>query len=172
MTDTLIVYFTHRGETYFPDGYRVVSEGNAEKIAKKSKDILDCDLIEIIAEKKYPTGYKECCAEAKEELDRNVFPKLKQAPKSIDQYKNIIIVYPCWWGTMPRPLFTFLDSYNFDGKGVHPICTHEGSGLARVHADLELSIPNAILYDGIAIEGHLADECDDELKEYYDNWIE
>ena len=52
MNKNLVVFFTHRGETYFPDGYRVVEKGNAEKLAEMVSKIIPADTFEIKTEKK------------------------------------------------------------------------------------------------------------------------
>ncbi|MBE5738936.1 MAG: flavodoxin [Clostridiales bacterium] len=171
MNKNLVVYFTHRGETYFPDGYRVVEKGNSEILSEKVASIIPADIFEIKTEKEYPISYKECCDVAKIEQQKGELPKLKKYLDSIEQYENIIVIFPCWWGTMPQAVFSFLDHYNLDGKGLFPICTHEGTGLGRSMRDLELVAPNAILYDGYAIEGHLIAECDEELTDYLKEWL-
>ena len=172
MNKNLIVFFTHRGETYFPTGYRVVEKGNAEILAEKVSQLIVADTFEIKTEKTYPISYKECCNEAKAEHQKGELPKLKSLPKNIELYENIILIYPNWWNTMPRAVFSFLESSDFDGKGIFPICTHEGSGLGKSMGDITLTIPNAILYDGYAIEGHLVNECDEELAEYLGEWLD
>ena len=171
MNKNLVVYFTHRGETYFPDGYRIVEKGNSEILSEKVAEIIPADIFEIKTEKEYPVSYKECCDVAKIEQQKGELPKLKKYLDSIEQYENIIVIFPCWWGTMPQAVFSFLDHYNLDGKGLFPICTHEGTGLGRSMRDLELVAPNAILYDGYAIEGHLIPECDEELTDYLKEWL-
>ena len=37
---------------------------------------------------------------------------------------------------MPMAVYTFLDSSNFEGKVIHPFCTHEGSGLSGTESDI------------------------------------
>lgn len=171
MNKNLVIYFTHRGETYFPDGYKVLKVGNSERIANKVAKIIPADIFEIKTSKAYPVSYKECCDEAKREQERGELPKLKDLPKDIEKYENVILVYPCWWGTMPQAMFSLLHEFNLDGVGIFPICTHEGSGLGRSVRDLELYEPNAIIYDGLSIYGHDVDTCDDDLKEYLLEYI-
>ena len=43
-------------------------------------------------------------------------------------YEVIFLGHPNWWGTMPMPVFTFLEEYDVSGKTIVPFCTHEGSG--------------------------------------------
>ena len=72
MNKNLIAFFTHRGETYFPDGYRIVEKGNAEKLAEIVSKIIPADIFEIKTEKVYPVSYRECCDEAKAEHQKRL----------------------------------------------------------------------------------------------------
>jgi len=40
-------------------------------------------------------------------------------------YDLIFLGYPNWWGTMPMPVFTFLEGYDLAKKTIAPFCTHE-----------------------------------------------
>ncbi len=46
----------------------------------------------------------------------------------MEEYDIIFIGFPNWWGTMPMPILTFLESYKLEGKIVIPFCTHGGGG--------------------------------------------
>ena len=58
-------------------------------------------------------------------------PEILNLPQDIDQYDEIYLGYPNYWGTMPMAVYTFLESYDFTGKKIHPFCTHEGSGIVK-----------------------------------------
>lgn len=70
---TIVVYFSHAGQNYFSGGYKYLTEGNASKIAKKVKQKTNADIFEVVAEKPYPEGYKECCDVALAEQRQNTF---------------------------------------------------------------------------------------------------
>lgn len=164
---TLVAFFSHAGENYFTDGMRVVTTGNAKIIAEKAQRLLDAGIFEIDTVKQYSNNYKICCDEALEEQKRGELPELKEYISSIEEFDRIILVYPCWWGTMPQAVFTFLHHYNFAGKVILPICTHEGSGMGRSESDIAKVCPGAKVERGIAIQGSYADVCDDKLKRYF-----
>lgn len=163
---TLIAYFSHAGENYFSDGIKYVEVGNAEIIAKKLNQLISADIFKIDTIKKYSDNYRTCCDEAKLEQQKNELPQLIEYLPSIDQYDKIYLVYPCWWGTMPQAVFTFLNHYNFANKQIYPICTHEGSGMGRSEKDIMSTCPTAKVNKGLAIVGSFANECDNKLKEY------
>ncbi len=39
--------------------------------------------------------------------------------ESMASYDVIFLGYPNWWGTMPMPVYTFLEEYDFSGKTLH-----------------------------------------------------
>ncbi len=83
-------------------------------------------------------------------------------------YDVIFLGYPDWWGTMPMPVFTFLESYDFSGKTIVPFCTHEGSGMGHSEQDIAKACPKAIVLRGIAIHGTSASSAVSNVS----SWIE
>lgn len=165
----LIVYFSHAGQNYFAGGYRTVQEGNAKILAKKISGIIDADMFEIQTKKHYSEDYKTCCDEALAEQRAGEMPELVKYLDSIDEYQNIILCYPCWWGTCPQAVFTFLSKYDFGGKTIYPLCTHEGSQMGRSEADIKKFCKTATVERGLAIQGSYVDEADEKLKAWLKN---
>jgi flavodoxin len=161
---TLIAYFSHAGENYFVGGYRTIKKGNAKIIAEKVQQYSGADIFEIETKKQYSDSYKICCDEALAEQKQGVLPELVSFLPSIDAYDNIVLVYPCWWGTMPQAVFTFLNHYNFDGKTIFPICTHEGSGMGRSERDIAKTCAGAKIASGLAIQGSVAENSDAKIS--------
>ena len=102
--------------------------GNTKAIASHIKELTGGDLFEIQTAKPYPADYHTCTEVAKKEKNDNARPELKEKVKNIEEYDIIFIGFPNWWGTMPMPILTFLESYKLEGKIVIPFCTHGGGG--------------------------------------------
>jgi flavodoxin len=62
-------------------------------------------------------------------------------PESIDDYSTVILGYPNYWGTMPMPVWTFLEHFDFSGKTILPFCTHEAAIWAAVKQIFGNSVP-------------------------------
>lgn len=150
---TLIAYFSHTGENYFGGSIRNISKGNTEVVAEFAQKAIEGDIFEIRTVKEYPVNYKECTEVAATEGKANARPKLSGILPNIAEYDTIILGYPCWWGTMPQAVFTFLESADFSGKKILPFCTHEGSGMGRSESDIKKLCPNATVAKGLAING-------------------
>jgi len=97
--------------------------------------------------------YTECTEVAKQELRGKARPELKKYLDSIDEYDTVFLGYPCWWGTMPMGVYTFLDRYDWKGKKIFPFCTHEGSGMGGSVREIEKTCPGATVAKGLPIHG-------------------
>lgn len=129
MSDTLIVYYSRKGENYWNGSIRNLTKGNTEIVAEMISDITGGDLFEVDTVKTYPADYYACIDEAKEELRRKDRPEVKAYKDDLEGYDTIYVGYPNWWGTMPMVMFTFLEHYDLTGKKIIPFCTNEGSGM-------------------------------------------
>lgn len=145
MNKSLIIYFSRKGRNYVSGEIKDLQIGNTEIVANMIQEITDGDKFEIETVKEYPIDYHETTDIAKEELRNNQRPELKRYLESIENYNVIYLGYPNWWGTMPMPVFTFLEKYNFSNKAIMPFCTHEGSGLGRSENDIKSIIGNDIV---------------------------
>ena len=165
MKKILTAYFSHSGENYFSGKIIKIEEGNTAIVAKKIAAMTGCDLFEIKRAEPYPEKYTDCVKESREELKANARPKLSEY-KDVSGYDVVILGYPNWCGTMPMPVFAFLDSTNFEGKKILPLCTNEGSGLARSTDDIKKLCPNADVCEGLSVKGSQAKESDDIVREW------
>ena len=149
---SLVVFFSHTGENFFPGGIRRIEKGNTHIAAEMIAEVVGADLFEIKAANDYSDIYKECVARAKQEHDDNTRPELV-GDVDITGYEVIYLGYPNWCGTMPMPVWTFLDAHDWTDKIICPFCTNEGSGLANSMADLEKLAPTAERKTGLSIKG-------------------
>jgi flavodoxin len=164
--NTLIAYYSRKGQNFANGRIVNLSVGNTEVIANKIQVLTGGDVFEINSVKTYPADYTEATEVAKAELRQNARPELKQNLKNIDDYQVIYLGYPNWWNTFPMVVFTFLESHNFTGKTIIPFCTHEGSGLGNSERDIKKLCPNASVLPGIAIRGSLVANADNELQKW------
>ena len=116
----------------------------------------------------YPKDYTEATEVAKSELRAKARPKLTGHVEKMEAYDVIFLGYPNWWGTMPMPVFTFLESYDFSGKTIVPFCTHEGSGMGHSEQDIAKACPKAAVLKGIAIHGTTASSAGPNVSSWID----
>lgn len=168
MGKTLIAYYSRRGENYVSGSIKNLAKGNTEIVAETIHSLTGGDLYQIESVKKYPTDYMECTRVAKEELNNDDRPALFNPLPSLSDYDTIYLCYPCWWGTFPRVVATFLESYDFSGKIIKPLQTHEGSGLGYSVDELKRLLPSSVIKEGLAIWGNRANKSKNDIEK----WIE
>ena len=149
---TLVVYYSRPGQNYTADGIVNLKKGNTQVFAEKIQSLTGADIFRIETVKEYATDYHECTQQANEELNTNARPALK-ADIDISKYDTIYLGWPCWWGTYPMCVATFLEAHDWSGKTVIPFTTHEGSGWGNGLRDLKAALPKATIGKGLAIQG-------------------
>lgn len=165
MSKVLIAYFSHEGECYMEGVVKTTARGNTAIMADKIKALLpEADLFRIEPEAPYPTNYADCVRQAEAEVKANARPPLKGKVDSMEQYDTVVLGYPCWCGTMPMPVCTFLAANNMRGKTVIPFCTNEGSGMGHSEADLKKLCRGAKIKDGTPVHGTTVDKADAEAE--------
>ena len=153
----LVAFYSRADENYFGGSMQYIKVGNTEKVAKMISEITGADMYKIEQKVPYAADYNTCIAEAKRDLQAKARPELVNMIDSIDQYDEIYLGYPNYWGTMPMAVYTFLESFDFSGKKLHPFCTHEGSGLSSTENDIRKTAKGAEVTKGLAINGSRAD---------------
>lgn len=166
MSDTLIVYFSRKGENYWNGSIKNLSKGNTEIVAEMIADITGGELFQVETVKTYAEAYYECIDEAKKELREVARPELKQYCDDLDGCKNLVIGFPNWWGTMPMAMFTFLEHYDLSGKRIFPFCTNEGSGMGSSERDLKKICKGAEVKSGLSIHGAEAAQSRSKVEEW------
>ena len=161
MANTLVVYYSRKGENHMPGGIQVLSKGNTEYAAEYIAGALGADIFEIDTVKPYAKNYRECCMEAVAEIKAGARPEIKGYVDSIAEYENIFVCFPCWCGTAPMCVFTFLEHYEWTGKKIIPLCTNEGSGLANSPKDIAKACPGAVIAEGLSVRGHQVKDSED-----------
>lgn len=150
MGNTLILYFS--------------MSGNTETVANYIHEEIGGDIVKLETVQTYPEDYDELVDYAREEQRDNTRPELETTIENIEQYDTIFLGYPNWWGDMP--IYSFLDQYDLSNKTIAPFITHGGSGLSGTSANIANEDPDAVVTEGLAINGDDVDDCQDEVNEW------
>ena len=72
-------------------------------------------------------------------------------------------LYPNWLSSLPQPVLTFLEEYDFAGKTIIPFNSHNGSRFSgTIETITELEPGAKVLTDGFTVsERNVADAGDD-----------
>lgn len=173
----LVVYFTRVGNTDFEPDIDAVSGasllksdgelmGNTQFMAAMLQELIDCDTAAIeLTGTRYPSSYAETCTVGGRELKEQARPEIRDIDTSA--YEDILLVYPIWWGTIPMPVATFLESQSFAGKHIYLIATQGSSGFVSSTKDIRALAPEAAVEEGISVY------CDDipESAQLLERWM-
>ncbi len=164
----LVAFFSRADENY---GVGYIEKGNTHIIADMIAEEVGADSFEIVRVTPYPEEYDACTDEAQQEKNANARPELTATVDNFSEYDTIFLGYPNWWGDMPMPVYTFLESYDFSGKTVIPFCTHAGSGLSGTVETLRSKLESATVLDGLAIAGTTAQNDQENAKSAVLEWL-
>ena len=155
----LIIYFSRADENYAV-GY--IDKGNTEIVAEYVRELTGADMFKVEPAVPYAKDYKTCIEEAKQRIGN---APIKEKPGDLSEYDTVFVMSPIYWGTYAPEVETALEGLDFSGKNVRVICTHEGSGLANMPADVKkMCIGADVDVKGLAIRGSQAKESKEKVK--------
>ena len=150
----LIAYFTWADNTVVEDpssvdvdattSASVLSPGNAAKLASWIQQEVGGDLHSIVVEEPYSSDYDQCLDRAADEKADNARPALTSHVDNMEDYDIVFLGFPNWWYTLPMPVLTFVEAYDWSGKTVIPFVTHGTGGLSSTIRDLTAALPEDV----------------------------
>ena len=151
---TLIAYFSWSGNT----------KGIAEEIQSQT----GADLFEIETVKPYSSDYNTVLDEAQQEQNEQARPKLAGHVEDMGQYDTILLGYPNWWASIPMPVASFLEEYDFSGKTIVPFCSHGGGRFGQSQTAIAKLAPDAKIGEGLAVSYSGGSSLPDDIA----SWLE
>lgn len=122
----------------------VVRPGNAAQLANWIQQEVGGDLHSIIVNDPYPSNYDECLDRAADEKADDARPALSTHVSNMEDYDIVFLGFPNWWYTLPMPVLSFVDEYDWSGKTVVPFVTHGTGGLSATVRDLTAALPDDV----------------------------
>ena len=150
----LIAYFSWSGNT----------KGVAEEIQRQT----GADLFEIQPIPAYSDDYNSVLMEAQRDQHEQARPAITNPPQSIDEYDVILLGYPNWWASIPMPIATFLESYDFSGKTILPFCSHGGGRFGQSLTAIAKLAPKAVIAPGLSVHYSGGSGLPDDVR----SWLE
>lgn len=153
----LVVYFSY--------------SGNTQTVARSIQEEAGGDIFRVTVTDEYPNSYNEMSDRTEKEMSEQARPELKD---SIDEaiwasYDTVFFGYPIWWGDMPMPMYTFLESYDFTGKTVYPFVTSDSSGFGGTISKIQNAASEATVIDnGLSITAGNISSAETSVK----SWVE
>lgn len=140
-TDILVAYFSATNTT--------------EGVAKKIADSLSADLYEIIPEQPYTDedlDYHDDDSRSTIEMnDNSARPAISGSVEDMEQYSIVFLGYPIWWASIPMPIASFLEEYDFTGKTIIPFCSHGGGRFGQSLTAIGKLVPDAAMGEALSV---------------------
>lgn len=150
----LIAYFSWSGNT----------QGIAEEIQRQT----GADIFEIVPIPAYSDDYNTVLMEAQRDQHDKARPAITDPLPSLDEYDVILLGYPNWWASIPMPIATFLESYDFSGKTILPFCSHGGGRFGQSLTAIAKLAPSAVISPGLSVHYSGGSGLPREVQ----NWLE
>lgn len=166
MANVLTAFFSMTGETYANGSVVNLDKGFTHIAAEYIQEAVGGDLFHIEQVREYSADHFKMIEEAKEELQSDARPELKQYPENIDQYSIIILAFPNWWNTLPMPVVTFLTKYDLTGKTIIPFNTSGGGGFGKSINAIKKYAPGALVKDGLTVPGTQVESSKIRIQEW------
>lgn len=125
--------------------------GNTQGIAEEIQAQTGADLFEIQMVEPYSTDYNTVLEQAQQDQNAQARPELSTHVEDMEQYDTILLGYPNWWASIPMPVASFLEEYDFTGKTIVPFCSHGGGRFGQSLTAITKLVPEAVLGEGLAI---------------------
>lgn len=140
--------------------------GNTEGIAEEIQDQTGADLFEITMVNPYSDDYNTVLDEAQRDQNEQARPELADHVENMEQYDTIILGYPNWWASIPMPVASFLEEYDFSGKTVLPFCSHGGGRFGQSLTAISKLVPNAAMGEALSVHYSGGSSMPDDVSEW------
>ena len=137
-SDILVAYFSATETT--------------KPLAEYAANHYECDLFRITPVEEYARAdlnyANSDCRALQEQANPDCRPEISNQVEDMSKYSTVILGYPIWAMKAPRIVFTFLESYSFEGKKILPFCTSGSSDISVTLDELKAAVPNATWLEG------------------------
>lgn len=125
--------------------------GNTKGIAEEIRSQTGADLFEIELVHPYSSNYNTVLDEAQRDQNKQARPAIKNHVENMGQYDIVILGYPNWWASIPMPIATFLEEYDFSEKTIIPFCSHGGGRFGQSLTAIAKLAPNASMGEALSV---------------------
>lgn len=140
--------------------------GNTEGVAEEVKRQTGADLFEITMVHPYSSDYNTVLDEAQRDQKEQARPELASHVENMEQYDIVMIGYPNWWASIPMPVASFLEEYDFTGKTIIPFCSHGGGRFGQSLTAITKLVPDAVMGEALSVHYSGGSELPDDVTEW------
>jgi len=142
--------------------------GNTRGIAQEIQKQTGADIFEISPVEPYSSDYNTVLMEAQEDQHNQARPELSGHVENMDDYDTILLGYPNWWASIPMPIASFLEEYDFSGKRIIPFCSHGGGRFGQSLTAIAKLAPDADMGEGLSVHYSGGSSLSDDIQKWLD----
>ena len=142
--------------------------GNTRGIAQEIQRQTGADIFEISPVDPYSSDYNTVLMEAQEDQHKQARPELTGHIDNMDEYDTIILGYPNWWASVPMPIASFLEEYDFSEKKIIPFCSHGGGRFGQSLTAIAKLAPDADIGEGLSVHYSGGSTLSDDVTAWLD----
>ncbi len=165
---TLVAYFAIKGKEE--------SAATAKIAAKLGKVLTEkgikFDQFAIIPTEEYPTDPANFELATKTEKDHRSRPELVGKYSGMKDVKDIFLIVPNWYDSLPMGVFTFLDEYDFAEKRFVPVVVHAGDGSKNIVNELRAFLHKVWIMPAVEIKDSDLDSSDAAIAKAVEEMLE
>lgn len=125
--------------------------GNTESVANEIQAQTGADIFEIVPAEPYTDDYNTLLDIAQNEQANDARPAIAQSVENFDRYETVYFGFPNWWASIPMPIASFLEEYDFAGKTIIPFCSHGGGRFGQSLTAIAKLTPDAAMGKALSI---------------------
>lgn len=142
--------------------------GNTAGIAGEIQRQTGADLFEITPVNPYSNDYNTVLDEAQRDQNEQARPELANHLENMEDYDVIILGYPNWWASIPMPIASFLEEYDFEGKTIIPFCSHGGGRFGQSLTAIAKLAPDAVMGEALSVHYSGGTTLDEDISRWLD----
>ena len=145
------------------------ASGVSRQVAKYLSELCRCNIYEIkpqVAYSQSDLNWRNSNSRVSKEIhNKSMRPPLADKNAHIENYDIILLSFPIWWFLPPLIVYTFIESYNFQGKKIILFPTSHTSGFGNIVSDLKKYVDKTTqVIEGKVSHGNIT-------KQEVNNWI-
>jgi flavodoxin len=126
--------------------------GNTRELARQIQEKTGGDMFEIIPVTPYSGDNDEAHAQARRDQNDRARPPLKTRVVDMAQYDTIFLGFPVWLGSIPAPMATFLEEYNFSGKQIIPFRSYGNHDSGQSDPAIKTLCPRSTVLEALSVK--------------------
>ena len=104
--------------------------------------------------------------ETQRDQNEQTRPELANHVEDMEEYDIIILGYPNWWASIPMPIASFLEEYDFTGKTIIPFCSHGGGRFGQSLTAISKLAPDAVMGEALSVHYSGGSGLPDDVEEW------